>query len=239
MSKESFDQLLGHTRQDIIVNEVMAEPRGGIVIPGLCLFCTLRHLAGGSYLDICDITGVSKSSFYQVVWKTIEAIVKCKHLELKFPKTREECKSVAKGFRSISTGKAIIDCVGVVNGYLLHIRVPPKNVAGNQSAYFSGHYQCHGMNIQAVSDHRSCFLHFATAAPGVTPDRDAIAMCSLHGMIESLPLGFCIIGDPACQVTERMITIFSHNNRLLPANDNFNYYSVPVSVAFVLKWPLE
>lgn len=58
MSEESFDKLLSYIRHDLVENEMMANPRGGAIIPEIRLFCTLRRLAGGSYLDICDITGI-------------------------------------------------------------------------------------------------------------------------------------------------------------------------------------
>ena len=85
MSLDSFNVLLGHIQQDLLVNETQAKHRGGTILPELCLYCTIRWLAGGSYLDITDICGISKSSFYRVVWKTITAIVKCQALRPVFP----------------------------------------------------------------------------------------------------------------------------------------------------------
>lgn len=67
MEKESFDILLSHVHNFLLVNEEKAKIRGGPIIPELCLYCTLRWLAGGSYLDICDIVGISKASFYRVI----------------------------------------------------------------------------------------------------------------------------------------------------------------------------
>jgi hypothetical protein len=62
MSKSSFDKLLGYVRDELVVSELKVKPRGGAIIPELCLHCTIRWPAGGSYLDICDISGISKSS---------------------------------------------------------------------------------------------------------------------------------------------------------------------------------
>ena len=62
MSRVSFDKLLAIIKVDLAVDEAMAGKRGGAIIPELCLYCTLRWLAGGSYLDICDITGISTAS---------------------------------------------------------------------------------------------------------------------------------------------------------------------------------
>ena len=55
MSKESFDKLLDTIRARLVVCEMNANRRGGPIIPELCLYCTMRYLAGGSYLDICNI----------------------------------------------------------------------------------------------------------------------------------------------------------------------------------------
>ena len=35
---------------------------------------TLRYLAGASYLDLCALFGVVHSTFYNIVWKTLQAI---------------------------------------------------------------------------------------------------------------------------------------------------------------------
>jgi DDE superfamily endonuclease len=178
MRKDSFDKLVVLLEEDLAVNDKAANKRGGAIIPELCLYCTLRYLAGGSYLDICDIAGISQSSFYRVVWKSITALVKCNALRITFPKTTEEIESATAGFASVSTEQAITNCVGVVDGYLLRIKVPARKEAKNVRAFFSGHYQCYGINIQAATDHQSRFIFLSFAAPGVTGDRTAIKQCS-------------------------------------------------------------
>ena len=243
MSKDSFDKLVLLLAEDLVVDEDAASKRGGAIIPELCLFCTLRYLAGGSYLDISDIAGISQSSFYRVVWKTITAIAKCSALRITFPKTNEEIAGAIAGFTSISQDGAIHNCAGVVDGYLLRIRVPSKKEAKNVRSFFSGHYQCYGINIQAAADHQSRFIHFAFAAPGVTGDRDAIKQCSLYDLVESLPLGICFIGDAAYQPTEHMVPIYQGSDKLNPKYDNFNYFAsqcrIRVEMAFGMmqsKW---
>jgi hypothetical protein len=142
MERSSFDKLLGYIREDLLVSETHAFKRGGSISPELCLYCTLRYLAGGSYLDICDIAGISKPSFYRVVWKTITLIVKCPQLRIAFPSDREEIAKAMEGFTGISSGGAIQNCVSVVDGYLMRIKVPSKHESGNVRSFFSGHYQC-------------------------------------------------------------------------------------------------
>ena len=112
MEKESFDLLLSYIFQWLLVNEQMADLRGGTIIPELCLYCTLRWLAGGSYLDITDIAGISRSSFYRIIWKTIVAIVICEELAINWPDTPEAVSEAIAGFTSISTEQAICPSTG-------------------------------------------------------------------------------------------------------------------------------
>jgi DDE superfamily endonuclease len=174
MTLPSFYKWLSYIKEGLLVDQSKAACRGGAILPELCLFCTLRLLAGGSYLDIFTLTGVSVASFYRVVYRTLRLIVNCKELEIRMPTNEEECKKVAEGFQSISFKSAITNCIGVVDGYLLRIYTPTKADAGNVRSYFSGHYQCHGINIQAICDHHSRFLFVSVAAPGSVNDRDAI-----------------------------------------------------------------
>jgi hypothetical protein len=53
-------------------------------------------------------------------------------------------------FKSISYNEAIMNCIGIIDGYLLRIKTPSRIHVGNVKSYFSGHYQCYGINIQAV-----------------------------------------------------------------------------------------
>jgi hypothetical protein len=118
--------------------------------------------------------GVSKSSFYCICWQTIFTLYDCEQLKISFPQTNEECREVASAFASISRGEAIVNCVGAIDGYLLHTAAPPKSVIGNVRSYFSGHYQQYGVNIQACCDHLLRFTYIAVACPGVMNDNQAI-----------------------------------------------------------------
>jgi hypothetical protein len=142
MTLESFYKPLGYIRTELEV-DVSKAGKGGPILPELCLFCTLRWLAGGSYLDIFALTGVSISSFYRVCYRCLRLINKAPQLEIRLPQTEEECELAAEGFRSV-----------------------------NVRSFFSGHYQCYGINIQAICDHHSRFTFFHVASPGsVNPRR--------------------------------------------------------------------
>ena len=52
MSLTSFEKLLSLIRKSLKVDSAMAQLQGGVIIPEIALYCTLRYLAGGSYMDI-------------------------------------------------------------------------------------------------------------------------------------------------------------------------------------------
>jgi len=243
MSQQSFALLLSYIRKDLEANETMASLRGGVILPEIRLYCTLRWLAGGSYSDIYLMVGISRSSLYRVVWKTIQAINACEELKIKLPKTHEECAKAAAGFQSISFQGCIDNCVFVVDGYHLQMTTPSKMEAKNVRSYFSGHYQTYGVNIQAACDHLSRFVFLAVAAPGVTGDRDAVVECNLFDLIESLPGLFTAIGDCAYKPTEHMAPIYHGKDKTRPKYDAFNFYAsqlrIRIEMAFglmVKKW---
>lgn len=94
-----------------------------------------------------------------------------------------ECQAAAEGFRSVSSGDAITNCVSVVDGLLVRIATPTKKEAKNVRSFFSGHYQAYGMNIQGACDYLSRFTFLGVAGPGVMADREAIEQVPLNGMI--------------------------------------------------------
>jgi hypothetical protein len=245
MKPKSFNKLLSYIKDDIQPDEAMADLRGGAIIPEVRLYCTLRWLAGGSYSDILIQAGISKSSFYRIIWETIRAIATSKHeaLQIRFPQTKEECKLAAAGFQSISHKGVINNCVSVVDGFLLGIQTPAKSQVANVRSFFSGHYKCSGLNIQAASDHHCRFTYIALAGPGVMGDSDAIKECKLGELVENLPQGFVVIGDAAYIPSEHMASIYFGVDKKKPLYDNFNFFAsqcrIRIEMAFGLmtkKW---
>jgi hypothetical protein len=239
----SFEILLSFIRQELLVDDAQASKRGSPIIPELCLFCTIRYLSGGSYLDIRFLTGISVPSVYRVIWKTMMAIVNCPQISVQFPNTAEEYKQSAFGFQSISTGGCISNCVTVIDGYHLAIQTPPKKEAKNVQSFFSGHYQSYGINIQAACDHNCRFQFIGVAGPGVMCDRDAINESGLGDLINNLPGMYCAIGDCAYLATEHVVPIFGGAQALIARNDNFNFFAsqlrIRIEMAFglmVKKW---
>ena len=244
MSMGSFDKLLSYLQPGLVdQTDKAVAARGGPIIPELRLYATLRYLAGGSYTDIHFFCGISETSFYRSVWKVINLIIRCKELSIDFPSTEEDCAIAAEGFRSVSSGDAIINCVSVVDGLLVRIVTPSKDEAKNVRSFFSGHYQAYGVNVQAAADHHCRFTFVGVAGPGVMPDREAITRTPLHQMVASLPGNFCVIGDCAYRPSEQLVPIFGGASAMLAVHDDWNFYAsqcrIRIEMAFGLlnqKW---
>ena len=131
MDIESFYLLLSFICDAIQVDEAKAASNGGMIIPELCLCCTLCYLAGASYLDVSVFAGISTASFYRIVHKTIHAMNLMDELTINFPQMMVECRAATAGFANISFQSAIANCIGALDGYLVAINTPPSLVVGN------------------------------------------------------------------------------------------------------------
>ena len=237
MSLTSFEKLLSFIRQSLEVDSAMAQLRGGVIIPEIALYCTLRYIAGGSYTDIFFV-GISKASFYRVVWKTMYAIVRCENLRIVWPNTKELAVQSAEGFSSISTNRALTECVAVLDGYHMEITTPPKKEVQNVKSYFSGHYQTYGINIQAACDHNCRFLFIGVGGPGVMGDREAIKESGLHNLVEDLPGLLYCIGDCAYTPTEHLIPIYGSDYATKARYDNYNFYASQLRIRIEMSFGL-
>jgi DDE superfamily endonuclease len=230
MKYPSFMKLSCLLQPLLAVDKRMAAIRGGAIIPEVCLYCTLRYLGDGKHSDIWDTVKISSTALYAVLSRTLVAICCLHQLSLKFPKTRREFALLAAGFKAVSTGNAIETCVGCIDGFLLQIITPRKKEVNNVRSYYSGHYRTSGINVQAVCDADCRFLYFALCGPGSCSDSRAITVrkegCqSLSEVIESIPSIYCIIGDAAYPTSEKLVSLYSGADRLVPMNDDFNYYA--------------
>jgi DDE superfamily endonuclease len=243
MDFDAFDTLLDLIRHDLTVNEEMAARRGGAITPEMCLYSTLRYLAGGTAIDISNFVGFSVSHCYKVIEKTLMAIVKCKALDFHFPRTDVECASLAFDFKHVCNGGAIKNCVGAVGGYLLSINTPRKRDAANVKGFFSGHYQRYGINVQACCDCDCRFTYFSLSAPGSRNDRVAVRAedengVSLHKLIEALPAHYVVIGDAAYKPSEKLIALYYGASKNEPLYDNFNYHASQCRIRIEMSFGL-
>lgn len=107
MSREAFVELHALIAPDIVCkNPVKAINSSGSYISTITkLAATLRWLAGGSYLDICALFGLSASNFYDtnyVLWPTIIAIDK--RIPLGFDFAESALQEAAEEFSHRSHG---------------------------------------------------------------------------------------------------------------------------------------
>ena len=105
--------------------------------------------------------------FFHLLWKTIKAIHNCAELQITWPNTKKWQIECACGFTSISTNRALHECVAVLDGYHMQTITPLKEGVHNVQSYFSSHYQTYGVNIQAACDHNCQFLFIGIAGSGV------------------------------------------------------------------------
>jgi hypothetical protein len=60
-------------------------------------------------------------------------------------------------FQEISSNSVISGCPGAIDGLLAVVKCPSmKDRDNNPCSYYSGHYCCHGLNIQAICDVPCC-----------------------------------------------------------------------------------
>ncbi len=101
ISKATFKDLADKIRPYVGVHTMDRFARssaGSAITTELCLSLTLRWLCDGHVLDIIDLHGVGKSSFYHRLWLTISAI----NVVLSLPglplKNQEELRKLIEGF---------------------------------------------------------------------------------------------------------------------------------------------
>eukprot|EP00644_Phytophthora_capsici_P018163 jgi/Phyca11/68342/gw1.25.311.1 len=201
------------------------------------LQCALSWLAGGSYHHIRVITGISKSTFYRVVYRVMYAINDAEKLAPRFPRAPDELEEAAAAFRSCSNYGVIEHCIGVIDGWLCPIRVPRYDECGRVLSFFSGHYQKYGLNVQACADSLCRFTAFSVNSPGGMNDSYAFQKWKLSQVLQEISGPYFVIGDNA-YLDDR------------PERDSYNFHvsqlRIRVEMAFgllvntwrILKQPL-
>ncbi len=99
-----------------------SEKARGYISPNMQLDMSLRYLTGSSCLDIHDRYGVSKSSFYSLVFEYLELIVQ--HYPIVFPTDPAVLKNLVDGFqqRQHKHMRVFLYALGTLDGILLKIR---------------------------------------------------------------------------------------------------------------------
>ena len=229
MSISSFNKLVDLLRLELLVDESQshrASSGSGPVLPELVVAMSLRWLAGGQWQDIKKVYGVSRSHFYFLRRKFMNAIMACPTLKIRLPDSSDidALQKLASQFEATASRPVFRGCVGALDGLTALIKAPSSNEAENVLAFYSGHYKHDSLNVQAMSNHCGKFLYFAVAAPGSFPDAKALALTQLQQWIDSLPHGFYVLADNAYIISEHVLIPFSGSQRNVPQNSCYNYF---------------
>ncbi|EEY69935.1 uncharacterized protein PITG_06473 [Phytophthora infestans T30-4] len=208
MTADSFSYLLGLLTPNIEVNRQQSANSSGEepISPPLMLMTTLRYLAGGSYLDIRRTVGISGSSYYRVINETMFAILGLRELKIVFPDSESDREVVMNDFKAISSS-------GIISA----------EDAGDVGTgrYYSGHYACPGINVQAVCDAHCRFISVDASYPGSTNDARAFRGTGVARSLKSFPTGMYIIGDNA-----------------YPYHDSFNFHASQIRIRIEMAFGL-
>jgi hypothetical protein len=143
----------------------------------ICVADGLRFLAGSMTADIAIIYGMLEQSTDRMIDVFLDKVLACEALHIKIPSTREDLQSLANGFNRVSTAMGIFKgVVSAINGWLVVINKPKESKVDNVGDYFSGHYQCYGLNVLAMCDSRLCFTYMSIAGSGRTNNNRAIQL---------------------------------------------------------------
>jgi hypothetical protein len=228
LSRPSFKKLEGLTEafmEPLSVQNAI-NSSGSIIGTKTRLMCTLRWLAGGSYIDICFAYGVSKTAFFQnhgVLWGTMDAIDIV--LKITFPfDDYNELLRISNQFSAYNHGH-IKGCVLAIDGWVCRTRKPFHSEVEHITAYRNRH-DCWGIVCLAGCDANLKFRMFSAVSCGSTNDSLAWEISNMFKFIETdrrLHRDFFIVGDEAFVTTDQVLSPFPGRG-LGTWKDSFNYH---------------
>jgi hypothetical protein len=163
-------------------------------------------------------------------------------LSISWPTTESQLRRIAAGFQSKATDHIVFDhLVGAIDGLLIRITQPVG--VENPRCYFSGHYECFGLNVQGVCDADLRFLYFGIGGPGSTPDVNAYRSLSIGEAVRQLPEPYHLVGDAAYILSNQLLTPFTGKAREHVWKDTYNFFlsqmRIRIEMAFgrlMKKW---
>ncbi|EGZ22466.1 hypothetical protein PHYSODRAFT_299741 [Phytophthora sojae] len=158
---------------------------------------------------------------------------------------QESIRRAASEFSDISKNNILTGCVGCVDGWLCTIKAPSSREVPDVSAFFSGHYLQHGINVQAMCDAACRFTGYCFNPPGKVADSVALKKWKLSLGIANLPLGYYVIGDNAYLLSSRVLAPFTKPEIKSTDYSDYNFYlsqlRIQTEMAFGLlvnKWQI-
>ncbi len=94
--------------------------------------------------------------------------------------------------------------------------------AMNRGSYFSGHYQCHGLNVQAACDVKCHFIFLSTRCPGGAGDSKVFYGTLLDTFLKSIQPGCYVVADNAYTLSATLLIPYSGSDKRYPQQDIFN-----------------
>lgn len=89
----------------------------------------------------------------------LDAIIAADHkdLAIEWPDTGVELRAAAAEFQRRSENNVFTECVGAIDGML--VRTTQPNDFDNPRSYYSDHYECFGVNLEAACDAKLRFIY--------------------------------------------------------------------------------
>ncbi len=193
------------------------------------LASALRYFFVGSYHDIRTVHNFSQPYFFHILWKVVDAINSA--FKISLPEGNSEIKNTARKFMDRSSHNIHKGVVYCVDGWLAPIKCPPIKLRAKDKVirlcprdYFSGHYQCHGVNVQAACDYQCKFTYVQVEDPGGVGDAVAYEGSPLQKYTKKLPNGIYGIGDNAYTCSPHLLVPFSGKQKSDQDKDAYNFY---------------
>ncbi len=252
MSKEHFDYLVHIIRDCITVDYMksMNSTQGNIPLsPEVVTAIGLQSLGQGhNTAALADIFGFLDATIARARKMFIDAVdfnSTCRELQVCLPDTSnlDELHKLAGMWQEVSTAFGLLNgFLGAVDGWLPRTKRPSG--VDNPADYFSGHYQCYGLNVQAMCNPDLIFQFFEIAGPGKVNDVRAFSRCAdLLQWLEDLPDQYFIGGDNAYPLSQRVLIPFSGGEVHDETKRTYNFYlsqlRIRIEMAFGLltqKW---
>ena len=178
---------------------------------------------GSTVFGLADLYDMSESSVKRCInmcLDTVDFNTDLAEMQIKLPNSTDlsALKNPSQGWLSIlTTCVLIMHNIGCLDGWLLQTEAPSVS---DQADYFSGHYRCHELNIQALCDPNLTFIHVAIAAPGKVNHLRASNRCTdLLKWLNVLPNEFYIFGDNAYTLSRRVLIPFKKPDMVAPRLD--------------------
>jgi len=161
--------------------------------------CTLRWLAGGNYMDIAKVHGISETAFWRAIHATILALL-IEYAEDELGDAKfydvDRLQAMEKTFRE-HNGGLIKGCVGAIDGMAVRINRPSEKECPNPMSYYSrkGFF---AVVLQAICDGNCRFLWGSVRCPGGTHDSTAwtiteLCRCVLYTNLNDITVKLVLI----------------------------------------------